>query len=173
MAETARAAGFDRVIRFRHGRNLDRTCRASTASMNAPRNARSQACGLRRADDGRSHTIAAGGGSILHYDGARFRVRARFGGRQSGTDELSARRPAHRDRRNVARGKVRKNRFPRIFRCAGEIRRSTTDCVRAGIRTSRTRQRTAPPKTWPTGSSASPWRTWRNAIQTDIGRSRS
>ena len=29
------------------------------------------------------HTIAAGGGSILHFDGQRQRVGPRFGGRQS------------------------------------------------------------------------------------------
>ena len=42
----------------------------------------------------RIHTVAAGGGSICTFDGARFRVGPAVGRRQSGTGMLSARRPA-------------------------------------------------------------------------------
>ena len=45
------------------------------------------------------HTVAAGGGSILHFDGARYRVGPGFGRRESGAGLLPPRRPAHRDRR--------------------------------------------------------------------------
>ena len=45
------------------------------------------------------HTVAAGGGSILHYDGARFRVGPDSAGADPGPALLSARRAAHRHRR--------------------------------------------------------------------------
>ena len=45
------------------------------------------------------HTVAAGGGSILHYDGARFRVGPDSAGADPGPLCLSPRRPAHRHRR--------------------------------------------------------------------------
>ena len=46
----------------------------------------------------RIHTVAAGGGSICAFDGARFRVGPGVGGRQSGPGVVSARRSADRDR---------------------------------------------------------------------------
>ena len=45
------------------------------------------------------HTVAAGGGSILHFDGARFRVGPDLRRRQSGAGMLSPRRPARGHRR--------------------------------------------------------------------------
>ena len=45
------------------------------------------------------HTVAAGGGSILHFDGARFRVGPGFGRRRSRPELLPPRRPADRHRR--------------------------------------------------------------------------
>ena len=45
------------------------------------------------------HTVAAGGGSILTFDGARFRVGPEFRGRQSRPRLLSARRAADGHRR--------------------------------------------------------------------------
>ena len=44
------------------------------------------------------HTVAAGGGSILEFDGSRFRVGPRSAGGQSRSGQLPARRPAGRDR---------------------------------------------------------------------------
>ena len=45
------------------------------------------------------HTVAAGGGSILHFDGSRYRVGPGLGRRRSRPGLLPARRPAHRHRR--------------------------------------------------------------------------
>ena len=45
------------------------------------------------------HTVAAGGGSILHFDGARFRVGPDSAGANPGPEMLPARRTAGRDRR--------------------------------------------------------------------------
>ena len=45
------------------------------------------------------HTVAAGGGSILHFDGARFRVGPDSRGRQSRARLLPPRRAARRHRR--------------------------------------------------------------------------
>ena len=44
------------------------------------------------------HTVAAGGGSILDFDGARFRVGPAERGRQPGPGQLPPRRPAGGDR---------------------------------------------------------------------------
>ena len=45
------------------------------------------------------HTVAAGGGSILHFDGARFRVGPDSAGANPGPEMLPARRPARGHRR--------------------------------------------------------------------------
>ena len=45
------------------------------------------------------HTVAAGGGSILHFDGARFRVGPDSAGANPGPEVLPPRRPARRHRR--------------------------------------------------------------------------
>ena len=44
------------------------------------------------------HTVAAGGGSICHFDGARFRVGPQSAGADPRTSMLSPRRAAHRHR---------------------------------------------------------------------------
>ena len=74
------------------------TCRTTPASSSA--STRPQVAGVRmRAPMLSIHTVAAGGGSILHFDGSRYRVGPGLGGRRSRARLLPPRRPAHRDRR--------------------------------------------------------------------------
>ena len=63
----------------------------------------------------RIHTVAAGGGSILHYDGARFRVGPDRAGADPGPDCLSPRRPAHRHRRQRHARQAEARVLPAIF----------------------------------------------------------
>ena len=61
------------------------------------------------------HTVAAGGGSILHFDGARYRVGPDSAGANPGPGVLPPRRAADRHRRNVMLGKIQPRYFPQVF----------------------------------------------------------
>ena len=72
MAETGRAAGFSRLIGFDMGGTLTDV---SHFAGEYERAFETEVAGVRmRAPMMLIHTVAAGGGSILHFDGARFRV---------------------------------------------------------------------------------------------------
>ena len=97
MAETGRQAGFARLIGFDMGGT---STDVSHFAGEYERTFETEVAGVRmRAPMMLIHTVAAGGGSILHFDGARFRVGPELGRRQSGTEMLSPRRPAGGDRR--------------------------------------------------------------------------
>ena len=67
------------------------------------------------------HTVAAGGGSILHFDGARFRVGPESAGANPGPGVLPARRAADRHRCNVMLGQDRSpSYFPQVFGPRGD-----------------------------------------------------
>src|SRR5258708_32557390 len=70
--ETARQAGLAKIIGFDMGGT---STDVSHYDGNFERAFETQVAGVRmRAPMMRIHTVAAGGGSILHYDGARFRA---------------------------------------------------------------------------------------------------
>ena len=95
--ETARLAGFTRVIGFDMGGTSTDVCHFDGVYE---RTFESVVAGVRvRAPMMLIHTVAAGGGSILFYDGARFRVGPEFRRRQSRARLLSPRGAAHRHRR--------------------------------------------------------------------------
>src|SRR6516162_8875621 len=72
MAETGRAAGFDKLIGFDMGGTSTDVSHFAGAYERA---FETEVAGVRmRAPMMLIHTVAAGGGSILHFDGARFRV---------------------------------------------------------------------------------------------------
>ena len=72
MAETGRAAGFSRLIGFDMGGTSTDVSHFAGAYERA---FETEVAGVRmRAPMMLIHTVAAGGGSILHFDGARFRV---------------------------------------------------------------------------------------------------
>ena len=97
MAQTGREAGFDRVIGFDMGGT---STDVSHFDGEYERAFETEVAGVRmRAPMMLIHTVAAGGGSILHFDGARFRVGPDSAGANPGPGLLSARRAARRDRR--------------------------------------------------------------------------
>src|SRR6202011_3608869 len=72
MVETGRAAGFDRLIGFDMGGT---STDVSHFAGEYERTFETEVAGVRmRAPMMLIHTVAAGGGSILHFDGSRLRV---------------------------------------------------------------------------------------------------
>ena len=100
MARTAELAGMDCVIGFDMGGT---STDVSHYAGEFEREFETQVAGVRmRAPMMSIHTVAAGGGSILTFDGARFRVGPRERRRQPRPGQLPARRPAGGDRRQCA-----------------------------------------------------------------------
>jgi len=111
--ETANAAGFAKVIGFDMGGTSTDVCHNDGAYE---RTLESVVGGARvRTPMMLIHTVAAGGGSILHYDEARFRVGPDSAGADPGP--LSYRRggPLTVTDANVMTGKLLPEFFPRIF----------------------------------------------------------
>ena len=115
------------------------------------------------------HTVAAGGGSILHFDGARYRVGPDRAGANPGPGVLPARRAARRDRRNVMLGKIQPAYFParvrrrrrRAARRRGGQRRSSPSWPPRSARDGRR----ARPSRWPRASSQIAVGNMANAIK--------
>ncbi len=111
--ETAREAGFAKIIGFDMGGTSTDVCHYDGAYE---RTFESAVAGARvRAPMMLIHTVAAGGGSLLHYDEARFRVGPDSAGADPGP--LSYRRggPLTVTDANVMTGKLQADFFPRIF----------------------------------------------------------
>jgi 5-oxoprolinase (ATP-hydrolysing) len=130
MAETARAAGFARVIGFDMGGT---STDVSHFDGDYERAFETEVAGVRmRAPMMRIHTVAAGGGSILHYDGARFRVGPDSAGADPGPACYRRGGPLAVTDANVMVGKLIPDFFPKIF---GPRRNQPLDAqaVRAGF----------------------------------------
>ncbi|HEX3664013.1 MAG TPA: hydantoinase B/oxoprolinase family protein [Rhizomicrobium sp.] len=113
MAETAREAGFDHVIGFDMGGT---STDVSRFDGSYERNRDNEVAGVRlRVPMMAIHTIAAGGGSILHYDGARFRVGPDSAGSNPGPMSYRRGGPLTITDANVMTGKLQPENFPRIF----------------------------------------------------------
>ena len=96
MARTCAAAGFDRVIGFDMGGT---STDVSHYAGEFERQYETEVAGVRmRAPMLSIYTVAAGGGSILHFDGSRYRVGPDSAGANPGPRRLPARRAAHRHR---------------------------------------------------------------------------
>ncbi|HET9273545.1 MAG TPA: hydantoinase B/oxoprolinase family protein, partial [Methyloceanibacter sp.] len=111
--ETARAAGFAKIVGFDMGGTSTDVCHYDGAYE---RSFESVVAGARvRSPMMLIHTVAAGGGSILHYDAQRFRVGPDSAGAAPGP--LSYRRggPLTVTDANVMTGKLQPDFFPRIF----------------------------------------------------------
>ncbi len=138
MAQTAREAGFNRVIGFDMGGT---STDVSHFDGEYERAFETEVAGVRmRAPMMRIHTVAAGGGSILHFDGARFRVGPDSAGANPGPDMLSPRRPARRHRRQCDGRETDPGFLPEDFRTeAGPAarRRSGARRVRGACNRSR------------------------------------
>ena len=96
MVRTSQAAGFDHIIGFDMGGT---STDVSHYAGEFERAFETQVAGVRmRAPMMSIHTVAAGGGSILHFDGARYRVGPGLRRRQPRARVLPPRRAAGGDR---------------------------------------------------------------------------
>ncbi len=111
--ETARLAGFEHVIGFDMGGTSTDVCHYAGAYERSFENV---VAGARvRAPMMLIHTVAAGGGSILHFDGARFRVGPDSAGADPGPRAYRRGGPLTVTDANVMTGKLRPEFFPHIF----------------------------------------------------------
>jgi 5-oxoprolinase (ATP-hydrolysing) len=113
MAETGREAGFERLIGFDMGGT---STDVSHFDGEYERAFETEIAGVRlRAPMMLIHTVAAGGGSILHYDGARFRVGPDSAGANPGPKSYRRGGPLTVTDANVMAGKLIPDFFPKIF----------------------------------------------------------
>lgn len=113
MAETAREAGFRNVIGFDMGGT---STDVSHFDGEYERAFETEVAGVRmRAPMMLIHTVAAGGGSILHFDGARFRVGPDSAGANPGPTCYRRGGPLAVTDANVMVGKLLPDFFPKIF----------------------------------------------------------
>jgi 5-oxoprolinase (ATP-hydrolysing) len=113
MAKTAEAAGYERIIGFdMGGTSTDVSHYAGTYE----RTNETVVAGVRvRAPMLEIHTVAAGGGSVCHYDGTRFRVGPDSAGAVPGPACYRGGGPLTVTDCNVVLGKIRADRFPHVF----------------------------------------------------------
>jgi 5-oxoprolinase (ATP-hydrolysing) len=113
MAQTGHEAGFSRLIGFDMGGT---STDVSHYDGEYERAFETEVAGVRmRAPMMLIHTVAAGGGSILHYDGARFRVGPDSAGANPGPKCYRRGGPLAVTDANVMVGKLMPDFFPRIF----------------------------------------------------------
>ncbi|HVV63635.1 MAG TPA: hydantoinase B/oxoprolinase family protein [Pseudolabrys sp.] len=113
MAQTGHEAGFDRLIGFDMGGT---STDVSHYDGEYERAFETEVAGVRmRAPMMLIHTVAAGGGSILHFDGARFRVGPDSAGANPGPKCYRRGGPLAVTDANVMTGKLMPDFFPKIF----------------------------------------------------------
>jgi len=119
MAETGRQAGFDRLIGFDMGGT---STDVSHFDGEYERTFEAEVAGVRmRSPMMLIHTVAAGGGSILHFDGARFRVGPDSAGANPGPKCYRRGGPLAVTDANVMVGKLIPDFFPKIFGRAQDL----------------------------------------------------
>lgn len=113
MARTAQLAGHARVIGFDMGGT---STDVSHFAGSFEREFETQVAGVRmRAPMMSIHTVAAGGGSLLVYDGARFRVGPQSAGANPGPASYRRGGPLAVTDANVMVGKLQPQFFPQVF----------------------------------------------------------
>lgn len=113
MARTASLAGCERVIGFDMGGT---STDVSHFAGEFEREFETQVAGVRmRAPMMSIHTVAAGGGSILAFDGARFRVGPESAGANPGPASYRRGGPLAVTDANVMLGKIQPAWFPKVF----------------------------------------------------------
>ncbi|MEZ0496754.1 hydantoinase B/oxoprolinase family protein [Sphingomonas sp. IW22] len=118
MAQTAMAAGFDRVIGFDMGGT---STDVSLFAGKYERDNEGQVAGVRiRAPMLRIHTVAAGGGSICGFDGGRLFVGPASAGAVPGPACYRRGGPLTVTDCNVALGKIQPDQFPAVFGANGD-----------------------------------------------------
>ncbi len=115
---TSAMGGFDRIITFDMGGTSTDVAHYDGAYERA---FETQVAGVRmRAPMMRIHTVAAGGGSILHFDGARYRVGPDSAGANPGPACYRRGGPLAVTDANVMLGRVVPDFFPRVFGPGGD-----------------------------------------------------
>lgn len=113
MARTAAIAGHDKVIGFDMGGTSTDVSHYAGAFE---REFETQVAGVRmRAPMMSIHTVAAGGGSILAFDGSRFRVGPESAGANPGPASYRRGGPLAVTDANVMLGKIQPLHFPKVF----------------------------------------------------------
>ncbi|HEY1944360.1 MAG TPA: hydantoinase B/oxoprolinase family protein [Roseiarcus sp.] len=113
MAQTGRSAGFNEVIGFDMGGTSTDVAHFDGSYERA---FETEVAGVRmRAPMMMIHTVAAGGGSILHFDGARFRVGPDSAGADPGPKCYRRGGPLAVTDANLMTGKLIPDFFPKIF----------------------------------------------------------
>ena len=114
---TGLAAGFDRLIGFDMGGT---STDVSHYAGEFERAFETQVAGVRiRAPMMSIHTVAAGGGSILHFDGARYRVGPDSAGANPGPASYRRGGPLTVTDANVMLGRIQPQHFPAVFGAQG------------------------------------------------------
>ncbi|GHJ38999.1 hydantoinase B/oxoprolinase family protein [Streptomyces sp. TS71-3] len=118
MARMSQMAGFDRVIGFDMGGT---STDVSHFAGEYERVFTTKIAGVRlRAPMLDIHTVAAGGGSILHFDGSRYRVGPDSAGADPGPACYRAGGPLTVTDANVALGRIQPAHFPHVFGPGGD-----------------------------------------------------
>jgi 5-oxoprolinase (ATP-hydrolysing) len=113
MARTAQLGGHDKVIGFDMGGT---STDVSHFAGEFEREFETQVAGVRmRAPMMSIHTVAAGGGSVLEFDGSRFRVGPQSAGANPGPACYRRGGPLAVTDANVVLGKVQPRYFPKVF----------------------------------------------------------
>ncbi|MES2999692.1 MAG: hydantoinase B/oxoprolinase family protein [Pseudomonadota bacterium] len=113
MARTAKLGGHAKVIGFDMGGT---STDVSHFAGEFEREFETQVAGVRmRAPMMSIHTVAAGGGSILEFDGSRFRVGPRSAGANPGPASYRRGGPLAVTDANVMVGKIQPRYFPKVF----------------------------------------------------------
>jgi len=113
MSRCSELAGFDKVIGFDMGGT---STDVSHFAGEFEREFETQVAGVRmRAPMLSMHTVAAGGGSILHFDGSRYRVGPDSAGANPGPTCYRRDGPLSITDCNVMLGKIQPDFFPKVF----------------------------------------------------------
>ncbi|RII19369.1 Acetophenone carboxylase gamma subunit [Streptomyces sp. YIM 130001] len=113
MVRMSQRAGFDRVIGFDMGGT---STDVSHHAGDYERVYTTQIAGVRlRSPMLDIHTVAAGGGSVLHFDGSRYRVGPDSAGATPGPACYRAGGPLTVTDANVMLGRIQPAHFPRVF----------------------------------------------------------
>jgi 5-oxoprolinase (ATP-hydrolysing) len=118
MARTSEAAGFGEVIGFDMGGT---STDVSHYAGEYERQYETQVAGFRmRAPMLSIHTVAAGGGSLLHFDGGRYRVGPDSAGANPGPAAYRRGGPLTVTDANVMLGRIQPDYFPHVFGPGGD-----------------------------------------------------
>ncbi|MFE2060536.1 hydantoinase B/oxoprolinase family protein [Streptomyces sp. NPDC059446] len=118
MVRTSQQAGHDRVIGFDMGGT---STDVSHYAGEFERELGTQVAGVRMSAPMMSiHTVAAGGGSVLHFDGRRYRVGPDSAGADPGPACYRRGGPLTVTDANVMLGRIRPEHFPAVFGPTGD-----------------------------------------------------